>query len=168
MAIHEELIQRMRTVAEIETIDTSDIQQEVQSMFTFLPGRHDVKLGRLEELQVWIFKKWFFVMKSCHRRDDTSGGQQTETTVLCWILPCPIWNSQKINRPHVWKFSDIIWFSRKKWFGQIYNTKSNGPLSNFGKNFICLPLWYFVIYHTWYDFPNFYILPLMILSFWPH
>ena len=52
MAIHEELIQRMRTVAEIETIDTSDIQQEVQSMFTFLPGRHDVKLGRLEELQV--------------------------------------------------------------------------------------------------------------------
>ncbi len=53
MAIHEELIQRMRTVAEIETIDTSEIQQEVQSMFTFLPGRHEIKLGRLEELQVW-------------------------------------------------------------------------------------------------------------------
>ena len=54
MAIHEELIQRMRTVAEIETIDTSDIHQEVQSMFTFLPGRHEIKLGRLEELQVGL------------------------------------------------------------------------------------------------------------------
>ncbi len=52
MAIHEELIQRMRTVAEIETIDTSQIQQEVQSMFTFLPARQEIKLGRLEELQV--------------------------------------------------------------------------------------------------------------------
>ena len=54
MAIHEELIQRMRTVAEIETIDTSDIHQEVQSMFTFLPGRHEIKLGRFEELQVGL------------------------------------------------------------------------------------------------------------------
>ena len=53
MAIHEELIQRMRTVAEVETIDTSDVRQEVQSMLTFLPGRFDnLKLGRLEELQV--------------------------------------------------------------------------------------------------------------------
>ena len=48
MAVHEELIQRMRTVVDN---DTSIPLQNMQSVLTFLPGRQDFKLGRVDEVQ---------------------------------------------------------------------------------------------------------------------
>ena len=48
MAVHEELIQRMRTVVDN---DTSVPVQNVQSVITFLPGRKEFKLGRIDEVQ---------------------------------------------------------------------------------------------------------------------
>lgn len=48
MAVHEELILRMRTVVDS---DTSLPVQNVQSVITFLPGRNDFKMGRIDEVQ---------------------------------------------------------------------------------------------------------------------
>ena len=47
VAIHEELVQRMKTVAEV---DTSLNDTNIQSIVTFLPGRADIKLGRIDDV----------------------------------------------------------------------------------------------------------------------
>ena len=48
MAVHEELLQRMKTVIEI---DTTMPDQNVQSIITFLPSRNELKLGRIDDVQ---------------------------------------------------------------------------------------------------------------------
>ena len=47
IAVHDELVQRMRTVAEVDIGDNSD----ASSVVTFLPGKHNPVLGRVEEVQ---------------------------------------------------------------------------------------------------------------------
>ena len=48
MAVHEELIQRMRTVAEA---DANAPSGEIQAIVTFLPGRVEPNIGRVEEVK---------------------------------------------------------------------------------------------------------------------
>ena len=47
IAVHDELVQRMRTVAEVDVSDNADMTAVV----TFLPGKHDPVLGRVEEVK---------------------------------------------------------------------------------------------------------------------
>ena len=48
MALHEDLVQRMHTVAEL---DVGNFDQNVMSVIQFLPGREPAALGRIESLQ---------------------------------------------------------------------------------------------------------------------
>ncbi len=48
VAIHGELIQRMKTVVEL---DSAIPDSHIQSILTFLPSRNDIKLGRIDEIQ---------------------------------------------------------------------------------------------------------------------